>query len=53
MKRNLPIPAAALLLALTMGAAANLLPAGKDTDDIMVGVTGISGVSPRIATKVD
>ena len=42
MKRNLPIPAAALLLALTMGAAANILPAGKDTEDIMVGVTGMT-----------
>jgi len=42
MKRNLPIPAAALLLALTMGATANILPAGKDTEDIMVGVTGMT-----------
>ena len=42
MKRNLPIPAAALLLALTMGAAANILPAEKDTEDIMVGVTGMT-----------
>jgi hypothetical protein len=42
MKRNLSIPAAALLLVLTMGAAANILPAGKDTEDIMVGVTGMS-----------
>jgi predicted metalloprotease with PDZ domain len=42
MKRNLPTPAAALLLALTMGAAANILPAGRDTEDIMVGVTGMT-----------
>ena len=32
---------AALLLALPMGAGANILPAGKDTEDIMVGVTGM------------
>ena len=30
-----------LLLALPMGAWANTLPAGKDTEDIMVGVTGM------------
>ena len=30
-----------LLLALPMGAVANILPAGKDTEDIMVGVTGM------------
>jgi hypothetical protein len=30
-----------LLLALPMGAVANTLPAGKDTEDIMVGVTGM------------
>jgi hypothetical protein len=32
---------AILLLALPMGASANTLPAGKDTKDIMVGVTGM------------
>ena len=41
MKRY-PTKAAALLLALTMGADANVLPAGKDTEDIMVGVTGMT-----------
>ena len=41
MKRY-PTIAAALLLAFTMKAAANILPAGKDTEDIMVGVTGMS-----------
>ena len=32
---------AMLLLLLPMGAGANTLPAGKDTEDIMVGVTGM------------
>ena len=32
---------AMLLLALPMGAVANILPAGKDTEEIMVGVTGM------------
>lgn len=32
---------AVLLLALPMAAVANILPAGKDTKDIMVGVTGM------------
>ncbi|MCU0781561.1 MAG: DUF6288 domain-containing protein [Akkermansiaceae bacterium] len=40
MKRNLI--KAALLLTLTTGAAANILPAGKDTGEIMVGVTGMT-----------
>jgi hypothetical protein len=39
MKRNL---IAIAVLALSLSATANILPAGKDTEDIMVGVTGVS-----------